>query len=162
VDVNKIFTKDMMPGLKENFRNEAIGRVKRTLALAEVAQQENLSIETEALEQRFQEVLTTMGDREIDRGRLREVLEDELLNEKVLGWLRENSEVALVDKIEVEPEAELESGSDLELEDSEPEDANVEATNVDAEVVDSAETVEVKKKATRSRTSKAKTTKSEE
>jgi trigger factor len=162
VDVNKIFTKDMMPGLKENFRNEAIGRVKRTLALAEVAQRENLSIETEALEQRFQEVLTTMGDREIDRGRLREVLEDELLNEKVIGWLKEHSEVTLVDKIEVEPEAELKSGSDLELEDSEPEDASAEATNVEAEVVDSAETVEVKKKATRSRTSKAKTTKNEE
>jgi trigger factor len=163
VDVNKIFTKDMMPGLKENFRNEAIGRVKRTLALAEVAQQENLSIETEALEQRFQEVLTTMGDREIDRARLREVLEDELLNEKVLGWLQENSEVVLVDKIEVEPGAEPEPGSDLESEDaeSEPEDASTEATNVDVEIVDSAETVEVKKKATRSRTSKTKTTKGE-
>jgi trigger factor len=162
VDVNKIFTKDMIPGLKENFRNEAIGRVKRTLALAEVAQKENLSIETEALEQRFQEVLTTMGDREVDRVRLREVLEDELLHDKVIGWLKENSEVALVDKIEVAPEAEPESSSDLELEDSESEEAGVEATNVEAEVVDSAETVEVKKKATRSRTSKPKTTKSEE
>jgi trigger factor len=162
VDVNKIFTKDMIPGLKENFRNEAIGRVKRTLALAEVAQKENLSIETEALEQRFQEVLTTMGDREVDRVRLREVLEDELLHDKVIGWLKENSEVALVDKIEVAPEAEPESSSDLELEDSESEEAGAEATNVEAEVVDSAETVEVKKKATRSRTSKPKTTKSEE
>jgi trigger factor len=162
VDVNKIFTKEMIPGLKENFRNEAVGRVKRTLALAEVAQKENLSIETEALEQRFQEVLTTMGDREVDRVRLREVLEDELLHDKVIGWLKENSEVALVDKIEVAPEAEPESSSDLEVEDSEPEETSAEATNVEAEVVDSNETVEVKKKATRSRTSKPKTTKSEE
>jgi trigger factor len=162
IDVNKIFTKDMIPGLKENFRNEAIGRVKRTLALAEVAQQESLSIETEALEQRFQEILTTMGDRDIDRARLREVIEDELLNEKVIGWLKEHSEVALVDKIEIEVEAVPVSDSPSVLEDSEPEDADAEATTVSAEVVDSAETVEVRKKAARSRTSKAKTTKSEE
>jgi trigger factor len=161
VDVNKIFTKDMIPGLKENFRNEAVGRVKRTLALAEVAQQENLSIETEALEQRFQEVLTTMGDRDVDRVRLREVLEDELLHDKVMGWLKENSEVTLVDKIEIVPQVLPDSSSDLDLEEPEPEENSAEATNVEAEVVDSAETVEVKKKATRSRTTKAKTTKSE-
>lgn len=162
IDVNKIFTKEMIPGLKENFRNEAIGRVKRTLALAEVAQQESLSIETEALEQRFQEVLTAMSDREVDRVRLREVLEDELLHEKVIGWLKENSEVTLVDKIEVEPDAEPISDLDSESEDSESQETSAEAINVEAEVVDSAETVEVKKKATRSRTAKAKTTKSED
>jgi trigger factor len=162
VDVNKIFTKDMIPGLKENFRNEAVGRVKRTLALAEVAQQENLSIEIEALEQRFQEVLTTMGDRDVDRVRLREVLEDELLHDKVMGWLKEHSEVTLVDKIEIVPQVLPDSSSDSDLEEPEPEETSAEATTVEAEVVDSAETVEVKKKATRSRTTKAKTTKSEE
>ncbi|MCG9893125.1 MAG: trigger factor [Thermosynechococcaceae cyanobacterium MS004] len=160
VDVNRIFTKEMIPGLKENFRNEAIGRIKRTLALAEVAEKESISIETESLEQRFQEVLGSLGDREIDRKRLREVLEDELLQEKVIAWLKERSEVTLVDKIEVEPEPEAdELASDPEA--IATEDPATEATAVEAEVVDAAATVEVKKKATRSRSSKAKATNDE-
>jgi trigger factor len=162
VDVNKIITKEMIPGLKENFKNEAIDRVKRTLALAEVAEKESISIETEALEQRFQEVVTSMGDRDIDRVRLREVLEDELLKEKAIGWLRERSEVTLVDKLEAEPIQAKEATVDVESV-TEPEEsvseAATEASVVAAEVVED-EAPEVKKKATRSRAKK--TSKSEE
>ncbi len=164
VDVNKIITKEMVPQLRENFKNEAIDRVKRTLALSEVAQQESISIQTEDLEQRFQEVITSIGDRDVDRDRLREVLEDELLKEKVIAWLKEHSEVTLVDQIEVAPIEEKsaepqDASQDEDLTETEAaENPSVEATAVTAEVVE-ADAPEVKKKATRSRSTKPKTTK---
>lgn len=172
VDVNKIITKDMVPGLRENFKNEAITRIKRTLTLAEVAEKESLSVETEALEQRFQEVLTSVGDQDIDRGRLREVLEDELLKQKVIAWLREHSEVTLVDKIEPAPTPASEATVDVESEtaseesDTEPNPELEPEAAVDAEAeIDTSESAEVetpeaKKKTTRSRT-KSKTAKDE-
>jgi trigger factor len=98
MDVKKLFTEDLIEGLRERSRDEAIGRIKRTLALAEVAKKESMQVETEALEQRFQEVLTQTRDRSnIDRDRLREALEEELLQEKVLNWLKEQSIVELVE-----------------------------------------------------------------
>jgi trigger factor len=106
IDVNKLFNKETIPGLRDRFRDEAVVRVKRTLALAQVAQQESITVETEALEKRFQEVLTQIDDGKIDRARLREALEEELLQQKVIGWLKENSEVELFEKAESEASTE--------------------------------------------------------
>jgi trigger factor len=163
MDVKRLFPPDTIDSLRERFRDEAIGRVKRTLALAEVAQQESLKIETEELDQRYREVFAQIEDKKnIDRNRLREVLEDELLQEKVVAWLKEHSEVILVDKIE-EPEPEpkpeaLMNASDATVETTasevaeEPEAAVAEATEVAP-----LETEEPKKPARR-RTTKAKAT----
>ncbi len=152
MDVKRLFPADALDGLRDRFRDEAIGRVKRTLALAEVAAQESLKIETETLEARYQEVFDQIDDKKnIDRDRLREVLEDELLKEKVVGWLKEHSEVTLVDKIEPEPEAlpeassaTVETTASAVVEDEQPETA-LEAA------------AEEPKKTPRRRSSKAKT-----
>lgn len=99
VDVNKFLTKDMIPGMRERLRPDALDRLKTTLALAEVAQLESLSVESEALEQRIQEVQKSLGDQKIDQQRLREVIEEELLKETVVTWLKEHSDVQLVDTL---------------------------------------------------------------
>jgi trigger factor len=150
MDVKKLFSGDAIDNLRVSFREEAIGRVKRTLALAEVATKESLKIETEALEARYREVFDQIEDKKnIDRDRLREVLEDELLKEKVVAWLKEHSEVTLVDKIE-EPEPAPEAVTDAS-------DATVETTATEVTEASQPETEEQKKPARR-RTSKAKTT----
>lgn len=150
MDVKRLFPADALDGLRDRFRDEAIGRVKRTLALAEVAAQESLKIETEALEARYQEVFDQIEDKKnIDRDRLREVLEDELLKEKVVSWLKEHSEVMLVDKIEVEPEPEALPEASA---------ATVEATaTAVAEDEQSEAAPEEQKKTTRRRSAKTKT-----
>jgi trigger factor len=108
MDVKRLFPPDSIDALRDRFRDEAIGRVKRTLALAEVAAQESLKVETEALEKRFREVFEQLDDpKSIDRDRLRDALEDELLKEKVVTWLKQHSEIKLVDKIEVESAPEV-------------------------------------------------------
>ncbi len=150
MDVKRLFPADAIDGLRDRFRDEAIGRVKRTLALAEVAAQESLKIETEALEARYQEVFDQIDDKKnIDRDRLREVLEDELLKEKVVSWLKEHSEVTLVDKIEVEPEPETLPEASA---------ATVETTAIAVAEDEQSETApEEQKKTTRRRSAKTKT-----
>jgi trigger factor len=157
MDIKRLFAGDAIENLRGSFREEAIGRVKRTLALAEVATKESLKIETEALESRYQEVFDQIDDKKnIDRARLREVLEDELLKEKVVAWLKEHSEVTLVDKIET-PEPALEAVTEAS-------EATVEATATEVTEAEQLEAEqpevapEEQKKPARRRTAKAKTT----
>lgn len=104
MDIQKLFTEELIKGLRERSRDDAIGRLKRTLALAEVAKKESMQVETEALEKRFQEVLSQTRDRSnIDRDRLREALEEELLHEKVLSWIKEQSTIELVELGSLQP-----------------------------------------------------------
>jgi trigger factor len=97
IDVNKLLTKDVLPGMQERLRPEALERLKTTLALSEVAKLESLSVESEALEQRVQAVMQSFGNQKVDQRRLRNILEEELLKETVIQWLKEHSEVKLVE-----------------------------------------------------------------
>jgi trigger factor len=160
MDVKRLFSGDAINNLRGSFREEAVGRIKRTLALAEVAKRESLNIETEAIEARYREVFDQIEDKKnIDRDRLREVLEEELLKEKVVSWLKEHSEVTLVDKIE-EPEPALEAVTDASsatLEATATEVAEVETTATEVTEAASSDAEEQKKPARR-RTTKAKAT----
>jgi trigger factor len=99
IDVKKLLTKEVIPGMQERLRPEAIDRLKTTLALAEVAKLESISVDAEALDKRIQEVRQSFGDQQFDPQRLRNVLEEELLKETVVNWLKEHSDVKLVDAL---------------------------------------------------------------
>ncbi len=96
IDVKKLFTQDTIPQLRERSRPEAINSIKRTLALQEVAKREAIEVESAAIETRFQEVMAEYKDKDIDEERLREVVADELLTEKILDWLQANATIELV------------------------------------------------------------------
>ncbi len=121
MDISKLFTKETIPALRDRFRDEAVVRVQRTMALAEVAEQESIEVTTEDLEKRFQEVIASAGDRDLDRDRLKDVLEEELLQEQVIAWLKEQSVVTLTEpKPEEELDSSTESAANTETETSEP------------------------------------------
>ena len=96
LDIKRLFTQDMIPQLRERSQPEAINRIKRTLALGEVAKRESIKVEPEALEARIKEVMEQYSDRDIDQERLRTVVEEDLLKEKILKWLEENSTIELL------------------------------------------------------------------
>ncbi len=96
IDIRQIFTPEMIPSLKERSRPEAIDRIKRTLALGEVAKLENLTIDEEALAVKIKETLAELRGEDIDPNRLREVLTEEMLKETILAWLEENWTIDLV------------------------------------------------------------------
>ncbi len=96
IDVKRLFTQDTIPQLRERSRPEAIDRIKRSLALQEVAKRESLQVESAAVDERVKEMLEQYKDKDIDQERLREIVQEEILTEKILDWLQANATVELV------------------------------------------------------------------
>jgi trigger factor len=104
LDIRQIFTPDMLPALKDRSRPEATDRIKRTLALGQVAKIEGLKLEDEVFETRYQEALIELRGQDIDRNRLREVLGEDMLKETILEWIEANWTLELVPEGSLAPE----------------------------------------------------------
>jgi len=97
IDISKMLTQEIIENMRERSRPEAIDRLRRTLALGEVAKQESIKVEEEDVAERMQEMLDEVSNpEEVDRDRLREVVNEELLQEKILKWLVANNTVEMV------------------------------------------------------------------
>ena len=173
LDINKLVTKEMLGEMKERMRSDAIPRLKRTLALAEVAQAESIKVDADAIEKRCQEILNDLQGQEIDRDRLEAVVEDELLHKQVVGWLTEHSSVEFVEP-KSEEEAEDAAATQEVAETEQPSKTKKSAKStakktstkkakpakeVDEAVEDAKEEPAPKKTATKTKRSTAKTTK---
>ncbi len=124
IDVKRLFTQDTIPELRERSRPEAIDSIKRTLALQEVAKRESIEVESAAIETRFTEVMAQYADKDIDQDRLREIVADELLTEKILDWLQANATIELVEEGTLSKSAEVTDEDALNL----PEEVSNEIT----------------------------------
>ncbi|MBD2077472.1 trigger factor [Phormidium sp. FACHB-592] len=120
IDVKRLFNQDTIPMLKERSRPEAIDRIKRTLALGEVAKRESIKVEPNEVKAKVAELMAELGDRDIDPDRLQAVVTEDLLKEKIVDWLLERSTVELV------PEGTLaKPEDDADADDMEADDAEV-------------------------------------
>ncbi len=114
IDISKFLTKELVENLRENAKPEATERLRRTLALGEVAKLESMSVEEEAIAARMKEMMAEVDDpSKIDQERLKQVVNEDLLKEKILAWLSENATVELV------PEGTLSSEENSEAADEE-------------------------------------------
>jgi trigger factor len=132
IDVNKMLTPEIVENMRERSRPDAVDRLRRTLALGEIAKQESITVDEAALKERIDEMLgEVQNPQEIDQDRLREVVNEELLQEKILKWLLENNTVELV------PEGSL-TQEDADSEESEESEAETDTSveTVDAEAVE--------------------------
>lgn len=96
IDIKRLFNQDTIPMMKERSRPDAVDRLKRTLALGEVAKLESITVESEEVNTKVNELLTQFEDQTIDRERLQSVVSEDLLREKIVDWLIEHSSVELV------------------------------------------------------------------
>ncbi|MDH6057298.1 trigger factor [Umezakia ovalisporum] len=96
LDVKKLFTQDIIPQLRERSRDEAIERLKRSLALLEVSKRESIKVTPEQVENRVAELMQQYADQDLDPERMRSMVENELLTEKIVDWLLEHSSVELL------------------------------------------------------------------
>jgi trigger factor len=96
LDVRKLFTQEIIVQLRERSRGEAIERIKRSLGLREVARRESIELAPAEIEARVAELLQEYSGQDIDEDRLRSVVENDLLTEKIVDWLLEHSSVELV------------------------------------------------------------------
>ncbi|WOB45171.1 trigger factor [Thermoleptolyngbya oregonensis NK1-22] len=96
MDIKQMFTPEMVNMMRERSRPEAIARLRRTMALGEVAKQESITVDAAEVEAKVKEVLDDLEGRSVDRDRLREVIEEDLIRDKIFEFLEANSTVELV------------------------------------------------------------------
>jgi len=134
IDLGKFLTKDLVDNMRENAKPEAVERLRRTLALGEIAKQESIAVTEEEVATRTEEMMAEVEDpSQVDPERLDQVVNEDLLKEKILAWLKENCEVELVPEGSLTPE---EPEASEEAADAETDGADeLEAEAVDVEVV---------------------------
>ncbi len=97
VDVNRLLTPEIVENMRDRSRPDAIARLRRTLALGEVAKQESLAADPEQVATRMAEILEEVQDpASLDRDRLQQMVTEELLQETILKWLVEHNTIELV------------------------------------------------------------------
>ena len=129
IDLSKFLTKELVDGMRSNARPEAVERLRRTLALGEIAKQESIKVEDDEVKARTEEMMAEVEDpSQVDPERLNQVVNEDLLKEKILAWLKENCKVEMVPEGTLTPEEPEEADSDADADEEE-------ATAVDAEVV---------------------------
>jgi trigger factor len=94
IDPSALFTEENLPAIRAQFQEEASKRLKRTLALAEVARREKLTVDQAALDVRVEELLAASPD--LKREAVIEFVQNELLTQKILDWLAEHSTIEIV------------------------------------------------------------------
>ncbi|HEY9697241.1 MAG TPA: trigger factor [Trichocoleus sp.] len=146
MDIKSTFTQEVVSMLREQARPEAIKRLKRTMALGEIAKAESIKVESAEVEAKVKEFLENQNSEEIDLERLQGVVEDDLLKDKILDWLEQNNTIELVPEgsLKTEPEAEADEEAEFEAEsETEPETIAADSAVVDVAaetVTDSSET----------------------
>ena len=94
MDVKSLFTPELVRNLMDSSRPEAEERLRRSLALTALAESEKLTVEDSDIDTKLEDVKQQLsGERDIDPERLRQAVLDDLLQEKLLGWLEQNSTV---------------------------------------------------------------------
>ncbi|MFM8660737.1 MAG: trigger factor [Cyanobium sp.] len=95
MDVKKLFTPDLVRSLMDTSRPEAEQRLRRSLALQALAKAEAIEVAEAELEAKVKEVSRGISQQgNIDPQRLRQVVGDDLLQEKLLDWLESNSSIS--------------------------------------------------------------------
>lgn len=141
LDIKKTFTQEIVAMLREQARPEALTRLKRTLALGEVAKQESIEVEEEAVQAKVDELMAEYAGQEIDLNRLREVVEEDLLREKILDWLEAHNSIELVPEGSLkpaEPEVSEEVASEPEASEAAVSETETQATETQEPVVEQA------------------------
>jgi trigger factor len=95
MDVKKLFTPDLVRSLMDTSRPEAEQRLRRSLALQALAKAEAIEVAEAELEAKVKDVSHGINQQgNIDPQRLRQVVGDDLLQEKLLDWLEGNSTIS--------------------------------------------------------------------
>jgi trigger factor len=109
MDVNKLFTRETIPKMKENCRVDAVNNLKQQLAIEEIAKKEGILVSDEDIVAKMSDVLPQLAGENIDENRLRSFITEDLQKEKTLDWLKEHAKVELVPEGSLKPAAEDES-----------------------------------------------------
>lgn len=132
IDINRLLTPEIVANMRNRTRPEAVERLQRTLALGEVAKHASISVEEAEVKAKMDEMMAEVEDpSRIDPNRLREVVNEDLLQEKILTWIEENSTVELVPEGTLTPPATEEAEAEEEETPASEAEVEVAAVTVD-------------------------------
>jgi trigger factor len=95
MDVNKLFTRESIPKMKENCRVDAIKNLKKNFAMLEIAKQEKIVVDEVDIDARCLTIRQQLQE-EVDEERLRGYVIEDLTKEKVMEVLRGKATITLV------------------------------------------------------------------
>ena len=95
MDIKSTFTPELVKSLAESTRPQAEKNVQRNLALKALSESENITVEHKEIDQKFKEYEDEISksSKQIDIQKLKDVIRNDLLKEKLITWLEENSTV---------------------------------------------------------------------
>jgi len=103
--LKQLFTKELVTEMRRLNYPEAVNRLRRKVALDEIAEQENITVDEAALNERVANTLEMLKDPNVDAARLAGLIREEMKIETGLQWLIEHSEIELVAEgsLKIEP-----------------------------------------------------------
>ena len=95
IDIKSTFTPELVKSLAESSRPEAEKNVLRNLSLKALSEKEKINVSDEEVDNKLKEYENEIKNapNKIDMIRLKEVIKNDLLKEKLISWLEENSEI---------------------------------------------------------------------
>ena len=95
LDVKSTFTPELVKSLAESTRPQAEKNVQRNLALKALSEKENIAVQKEEIDRKLKEYedAISKASKQIDMQKLTDVIRNDLLKEKLIIWLEENSEI---------------------------------------------------------------------
>merc|ERR1712010_125625 len=95
MDIKSTFTPELVKSLAESTRPQAEKNVQRNLALKALSEREKITVDDEEIDQKMKEYEDEISKspKQIDIQKLKDVVRNDLLQEKLITWLEENSAV---------------------------------------------------------------------
>ncbi len=95
MDIKSTFTPELVKSLAESTRPQAEKNVQRNLALKALSEKENIVVENIEIEEKMKEYEDEISKspKQIDIQKLKDIIRNDLLKEKLITWLEENSTV---------------------------------------------------------------------
>ena len=109
IDVKSMFTPELVKSLMESSKGEAEKKLRQKLALSALAKSEKIEVSQKEINSKLKEVqadIKLSKEKNIDEDRLKEAINDDLLQEKLFTWLEENNTI-----VEKAPEKNQEKSS---------------------------------------------------
>ena len=95
MDIKSTFTPELVKSLAESTRPQAEKNVQRNLALKALSESENITVEDEEIDKKMKEYENEIlkSPKQFDIQKLKDVVRNDLLKEKLISWLEENTAV---------------------------------------------------------------------
>ena len=102
MDIKSTFTPELVKSLAESTRPQAEKNVQRNLALRALSEKEKITVESDEIDQKMKEYKDEISksSKQIDLQKLKDVVRDDLLKEKLINWLEQNSTIKETSKKE--------------------------------------------------------------